>query len=217
MGRVCSTLGREGAPEKEAPQTMETPVPEVNPATDALLAVDVQYDFLPGGALGVPDGDRVIAPLNRWLGVPGLFKIASRDWHPPDHCSFQAQGGPWPPHCVRGTRGAEFHESFLSGAADLVVSKATKRDEEAYSAFDSPDLAPALEKRGVRRLWIGGLATDYCVLASVLDARKKGLEAFVIEDAVQGIDAKPGDCEKAVEQMLEAGAVLVRTDEVLGG
>ena len=186
----------------------------VQPQTDALIVVDVQNDFLPGGALPVPNGREAIPVLNQWLGIPDILKIASRDWHPPDHCSFKEQGGPWPPHCVRETWGAEFAPGLDVDRIDEVVSKATARDKEAYSAFDAPETDRLLRERGVRRLWIGGVATEYCVRHTALSALELGYEAFVLEDAIRGIEASPGDCGKAVARMKEAGAVFTITAHV---
>ena len=188
----------------------------INTATDALVLEDVQRDFCPGGALPVPRGDEVVPPLNQWLRVKKLFRVATRDWHPADHCSFKRSGGPWPDHCVQNTPGADFHPDLNTRAIDLVVSKATDPAKEAYSAFDAPELPAALKARGIRRLWIGGLATEYCVKATVLDARKLGFDVFVIEDAIRGIEVKPGDIAAAREEMARAGAVFVQTGEVLG-
>ncbi len=179
---------------------------------DALLLVDVQRDFLPGGALGVPDGDAVIAPLNQYLARAqrtGAAVIASRDWHPRDHCSFRAQGGPWPPHCVAGTPGAELSPALRLPAQTRVVDKATRSERDAYSAFQDTGLAQALKAQGIRRLAVGGLATDYCVLRSVLDAISAGFEVFVLEDAIRAVDVNPSDGDKAKEQMRRAGARVV--------
>lgn len=187
----------------------------ITPKTDALIVVDVQNDFLPGGALAVPNGDEVVPVLNQWLSIPGVLKIASRDWHPPDHCSFKERGGPWPPHCVRETWGAEFAPGLDTERIDEIVSKATASDKDAYSAFDAPETARLLRERGILRLWIGGVATEYCVCETVLAALKTGFEAFVIEDAIRGIEAAPGDCDKAVARMEEAGAVFARTEQVV--
>jgi nicotinamidase/pyrazinamidase len=179
---------------------------------DALLVVDVQRDFLPGGALGVADGDAVIAPLNGYLARAqrtGATVVASRDWHPTDHCSFRAQGGPWPPHCVAGTPGAQFASELRLPLQAHVIDKAIHSDRDAYSAFQDTGLAQALRAQGIRRLAVGGLATDYCVLQSVLDALSAGFEVFVLEDAIRAVDVSPGDGDKAKEQMRQAGARLV--------
>ena len=190
--------------------------PRINTATDALILEDVQRDFCPGGALPVPRGDEVVPPLNRWMRVKKLLRVASRDWHPANHCSFKRSGGPWPDHCVQNTPGADFHPGLDTRAIDLVVSKATDPAQEAYSSFDAPELLAALKARGIRRLWIGGLATEYCVKATVLDGRKLGFDVFVIEDAIRGIEVKPGDIAAARKEMARAGAVFVQTGDVLG-
>lgn len=183
--------------------------------TDALLITDVQYDFLPGGALPVPNGDQVIPVLNeyaRHFSRSGAHVVASRDWHPANHMSFKAQGGPWPPHCVQDTHGAMFHGDLRLPKGTLVVSKATDPSKEAYSAFDGTGLAEELHKLGVERFFVGGLATDYCVLNTVLDSVKLGFATVVLMDAVRGINVKPGDVSRAVAAMVKAGAEQVVTE-----
>jgi nicotinamidase/pyrazinamidase len=181
-------------------------------AGDALVVVDVQRDFLPGGRLAVPDGSRVIAPLNAWVEqfvVRGLPVIATRDWHPSNHSSFAAQGGPWPPHCVAGTPGAAFAAALRLPSQALIVSKGSAVKGDAYSAFSDTGLRHKLRATGVERLFVGGLATDYCVLHTVLDARALGFEVAVLLDAIAAVDARPGDGEAALARMREAGARLV--------
>ncbi|RMG30329.1 MAG: nicotinamidase [Gammaproteobacteria bacterium] len=192
---------------------MNASVPEPVPG-DALILVDVQNDFLPGGRLAVPDGDAVIPPLNAWIRrfrARGLPVFATRDWHPPDHCSFREQGGPWPPHCVAGTPGADFAPGLELPPEVVVISKATTPEKDAYSGFEGTDLAERLQERSVRRVFVGGLATDYCVLNTVLDALKAGFEAWVIKDAVRAVDVQPGDGERALERMRQAGAREIST------
>ncbi len=176
---------------------------------DALVVVDVQVDFLPGGSLAVPRGDEVVPVLNRWLAAAasrGLPVYATRDWHPPGHCSFRARGGPWPPHCVAGSAGAAFAPGLLlPGGAD-VVSKATDPDRDAYSGFQGTDLDARLRAAGARRLLVGGLATDYCVLETVRDARRLGYEVLLLADAVRAVEVRPGDGARALEEMRRAGA-----------
>ncbi len=181
-------------------------------SSDALLLVDVQSDFCPGGALAVTDGDAVVPVLNAWIAAArqgGAKVFASRDWHPADHLSFAERGGLWPPHCVQNTPGAAFHVDLNLPEDTVVVSKADQADHEAYSAFDSGELADQLGAAGIQRLWVGGLATDYCVKASVLDATQiPGLDVHVIVDAIRAVDVTPGDGKAALEAMREAGAIL---------
>ncbi|MBI5685056.1 MAG: bifunctional nicotinamidase/pyrazinamidase [Verrucomicrobia bacterium] len=186
----------------------------------ALVIVDVQNDFCPGGALAVRDGDAVVEPLNRCAALfarAGALVVATCDWHPPDHCSFRAQGGPWPVHCVRGTPGAAFHPALRLPADAVVISKAEGPKVESYSFFGEPGLEQPLVERGIRRLFIGGLATDYCVKWTALDAARRGFETFVLADAIRGVDAQPGDSARAVEQMKSAGVKLVTVEEVAEG
>lgn len=186
--------------------------------SDALLVVDVQNDFLPGGALGVAGGDAIIAPLNRMLAAwrrHGLPVFLSRDWHPAGHCSFAAQGGPWPEHCVAGSPGAEFSRQLTTSSADIVISKATRADQDAYSALDGTPLADALQARGITRLFVGGLATDYCVRATGLDARRAGLEVVVLADAVCAVNVQPGDGDRALAELVTAGCELATTSDTL--
>jgi nicotinamidase/pyrazinamidase len=187
---------------------------------DALLLVDVQRDFLPGGALGVADGGAVVPVLGGMaltFAEAGLPIYASRDWHPADHCSFVSRGGPWPAHCVADTRGAEFADLLVLPPGTHVVSKGTRSDADAYSAFDGTNLALPLRASGIRRLWIGGLATDYCVRATVLDARAAGFDAIVLTDAVRAVDVKPGDGARALDEMRRAGARLHAGPVVIAG
>jgi len=185
---------------------------------DALLVVDVQNDFLPGGALGIKGGDAIVTPINRLLVAwreRGLPVFLSRDWHPAGHCSFTAQGGPWPVHCVAGTRGAEFAAALAIAPDDVVISKATRADKDAYSALDGTPLAGALLARGVRRLFVAGLATDYCVRATGHDARAAGLEVVVLKDAVCAVDVQPGDGERALQELASEGCELSTTATTL--
>ena len=185
---------------------------------DALLVVDVQVDFLPGGALGITGGDAILAPVNRLLEAwrsHGLPVYLSRDWHPPGHCSFAAQGGPWPDHCVAGTPGAQFARSLCSDPRDTVISKATQPDRDAYSALDGTPLAGSLRSRGITRLFVAGLATDYCVRATGLDARAAGLGVVVLSDAVCAVNLRPGDGDRALAEIAAAGGTLATSAEVL--
>jgi len=176
---------------------------------DALLIVDVQNDFLPGGSLAVLHGDKVVPALNRYIGTfeaQGLPVYATRDWHPERHCSFRAQGGPWPPHCIAHTRGAEFAPALRLPPAATVISKATSADRDAYSGFEGTDLDQRLRATGVRRLFVGGLATDYCVLNTVRDALQLGYEVLLLTDAIRAVDVQPGDGQRAEDEMTRLGA-----------
>lgn len=184
---------------------------------DALIVVDVQNDFLPGGALAVADGDAIIPPLNKYIAHfadRGLPVIATRDWHPPDHMSFASRGGPWPSHCVQGTEGASFATALSIPCEAYIVSKATSSDEEAYSGFEKTGLDAWLKERRVRRLFIGGLATDVCVLNSVKDALERDYEVFVLDDAVRAVNIHPGDEEKAKEDMRKRGARFITAEQI---
>ena len=178
---------------------------------DALLIVDVQNDFCPGGALPVPDGDRVIPVLNRWIEAAlrgGAAIYASRDWHPPDHASFRERGGPWPPHCVQDTVGARIHAQLDVPEEAQLVDKGVHRDRDNYSAFDQTGLAGRLRASGVARLWVGGLAQDYCVLATVMDAIEEGFEVHLLTEATRPVEVNPGDGLRALDKMRTAGAVF---------
>jgi nicotinamidase/pyrazinamidase len=185
---------------------------------DALVIVDVQEDFVTG-ALAVPRGAEVIPPLNRAAEVfagRGLPVIATRDWHPDDHVSFDAQGGPWPPHCVAGTPGAEPAEGLVLPPGTVGIEKATTAERDAYSGFSGTSLADDLRARGVRRVVVGGLATDYCVLNTVKDALDEGFEAVVLEDAIRPVDVRHGDGERAEDEMRRAGARFTTVEELAG-
>jgi nicotinamidase/pyrazinamidase len=176
---------------------------------DALLIVDVQNDFLSGGSLAVLRGDEVVPVLNRYLRAfetQGQPVYATRDWHPDRHCSFRAQGGPWPPHCVADTRGAEFVAELRLLPSAVVISKATTPEQDAYSGFQGTDLDRRLRETDIRRLFIGGLATDYCVLNTVRDALRLGYEVFLLTDAIRAVDVQPGDGLRAEEEMARLGA-----------
>jgi nicotinamidase/pyrazinamidase len=178
-------------------------------SSDALVIVDVQNDFCPGGALPVPGGDGVVPVLNRWIEEArraGALIVATRDWHPADHMSFAAQGGPWPVHCVQETDGAAFHAGLDLPDDAVIVSKGTDPKDEGYSMFEGTDLAQRLEAGGVGRLWVGGLALDYCVRATVLDGLEAGFEVHLIGDAVRAVNLDPGDGDNAVKRMRSAGA-----------
>ena len=183
----------------------------------ALVVVDVQNDFCPGGALAVADGDQVVAPLNRYLErftSAALPIFATRDWHPEKTSHFKADGGIWPVHCVQGTFGAEIHRGLKLGSGAVIVSKGMAADADSYSGFDAVDsagvgLADGLRVEGVTRICVGGLATDYCVKQTVLDGRKLGFDVVLLKDAIRGVDLAPGDSARAVQEMLDAGARVV--------
>lgn len=178
---------------------------------DALIVVDVQKDFLPGGALAVPFGDEVIPSLNRLIqmmakrGFPIIF---TRDWHPPDHGSFHDQGGPWPPHCVIRSEGAQFASDLIVPPSAMILSKGTDPAQDGYSAFETSELNQELRKVEARRLLVGGLATDYCVLNTVLDGLELGYAVLLLKEGIRAVDVHPGDGKRAVEDMIRRGAVL---------
>jgi nicotinamidase/pyrazinamidase len=185
---------------------------------DALVIVDLQRDFLPGGALGVARGDAVVGAMNDYLArfvSDRLPVFATRDWHPANHCSFVAQGGPWPPHCIAGSAGAGFADGLRLPADAKVISKATTADRDAYSGFDGTDLQSLLRQAQIKRLYVGGLATDYCVLQTVKDACALGFAVLLLDDAIAAVDAHCGDGDRAIEQMRAAGAALTDRNEVL--
>jgi nicotinamidase/pyrazinamidase len=176
---------------------------------DALIVVDVQNDFLPGGSLAVPQGDAVVAPLNRYaetFAAAGCPVYATRDWHPADHCSFHARGGPWPPHCMAGTDGAQFAPGLRLPPRTTVISKATTADKDAYSGFEGTDLDVRLRAQGVKRVFVGGLATDYCVLNTVRDALRLGYQTFLLTDAIRAVNVHPDDGRRAEDEMQRLGA-----------
>lgn len=182
----------------------------------ALVVVDVQNDFCPGGALPVTDGDKVVPVLNKYIEkfrdskAPIIF---TRDWHPPHHNSFKEQGGQWPPHCVQNTDGARFHPDLSVPPEAEIISKADKQ-EEAYSVLQGTDMARKLLGRGIKRLLVGGLATDYCVRETVLDGLSSGFEIFYLDDASRGVNVKAGDAERAVQEMMAKGAKRISLTDI---
>ncbi|RMD87159.1 MAG: nicotinamidase [Alphaproteobacteria bacterium] len=177
---------------------------------DALLVVDVQVDFCPGGALPVPDGDQVVPVLNRWIAAACKAHcpvFLSRDWHPRGHPSFASEGGPWPPHCLQDTPGARFHPDLVIPEGAILVSKGTRFDKDQYSAFDETGLAHALRKAGVRRLFLGGLARDVCVKASALDARRAGFATCLVDAGAKALS--PEGATAADREMSAAGVEIV--------
>ena len=175
---------------------------------DALIVVDVQNDFCSGGALAVPDGDAVIEPINR-LAAEASFVVATRDWHPPNHNSFRDQGGPWPVHCVQGSEGAELHPRLDRERIDAIVDAGQTPELEGYSGFESTELEQLLREHEAKEVHLAGLALDYCVKATALDARSAGFDVVVHRDATRAIDAQPGDAERAVQELREAGVRVV--------
>ncbi|HXD32607.1 MAG TPA: isochorismatase family protein [Pyrinomonadaceae bacterium] len=184
-----------------------------NGSERALIVVDVQNDFCPGGSLAVAHGDEVVPPLNNLMqeflerGEP-VFK--TRDWHPATTKHFRAYGGTWPIHCVQNTVGAEFHPDLLDDKHIRIISKGLG-DEDCYSGFDGTDLALQLERLGVKEIWVGGLATDYCVKQTVLDGLKEGFRVKALADAMRPVELQPGDGEQALSDMRDAGAEIVES------
>jgi len=185
----------------------------------ALLVVDVQNDFCPGGALGVPDGDRIVPRINRTIQLfvrRGLPVLATRDWHPRETKHFKPFGGAWPPHCVQGTKGARFHPKLALPKHAVILSKGMDPDQDSYSGFQalSPqgrDLESVIRDLGIDEVFLCGLATDYCVRATALDATRRGIRVRVLGDAIRGVDVKPGDSEAAVQEMRAAGVPFVES------
>ncbi|RMF72339.1 MAG: nicotinamidase [Alphaproteobacteria bacterium] len=178
----------------------------------ALIVVDVQRDFCPGGALPVPEGDRVVPVLNDWIEAAepaGTLLVFSRDWHPRGHPSFASEGGPWPEHCLQDTAGAAFHPELHVPEGAYLVSKGTRFDKDQYSAFDETGLATLLKKRGVRRVIVGGLARDVCVKATALDARRAGFETLLIDAAARALSPESG--RQADRDMRAAGITIIET------
>jgi nicotinamidase/pyrazinamidase len=172
----------------------------------ALLVIDFQNDFVPGGALPVPDGDHIAERVNELVESNDFdLIVATRDWHPPDHDSFEEQGGPWPPHCVRGTKGAELYPGFDRTKIDHVVDVGAEPSHEGYSGFEHSDLESVLRENGVDEVTVVGLATDYCVRASALDALELGFKVTVDPGGVRGIDVNAGDSDRALREIEEAG------------
>ena len=179
-------------------------------AGDALLIVDVQVDFCPGGALPIQAGDRIIPAINEWIGKAEERRVpvfASRDWHPKHHPSFQSEGGQWPQHCIQDTEGARFHPELKLPDSAVVVTKGVRFDQDQNSAFDQTGLEAYLRRKAVRRLFVAGLALDVCVLATVVDASKLGFEVVLISDATRPVNVRNG--EEALALMRAGGAIIV--------
>ncbi|WP_456400067.1 nicotinamidase [Persephonella sp.] len=185
---------------------------------DALIIVDLQNDFMPNGTLPVPDGDKIIPTLNSYIemfykaGNPVYF---TRDWHPENHISFEGFGGIWPVHCVQNTEGAEFHKDlYIPPDNKFIISKGVKKEFDAYSGFQGTELNDLLKERGIKRIFVGGVATDYCVKNTVLGGLNLGYQVFVLEDGIKGVDVNRGDVERALDLMLEKGAVIINKGEI---
>jgi nicotinamidase/pyrazinamidase len=182
---------------------------------DALIVVDVQRDFLPGGALAVAAGDRIFTPINAL--TPRFARVyATRDWHPPDHSSFAVHGGPWPVHCVAETPGAAFDERFDRSHVDVVIDKGVDRKTDGYSGFAVTSLGDDLRAHDVQRVFVCGLATDYCVKMTALDARTLGFETVVIADAAAAVNVTAGDEKRALAELEAAGVTVVQSGELAG-
>ncbi len=185
---------------------------------DALLVVDIQNDFLEGGALGIKNSGAIVSFINSYIAIfsqRSLVIFASQDFHPADHSSFQHMGGPWPVHCVAGSFGAEFSADLKLPADAIIISKAVQQDKEAYSAFSGTHLNKQLKKSGIRRLFIGGLATDYCVLHTVKDAIALGFAVIVLEDAICAVNLMAEDGNKAKAEMKGLGAMEITLKQLI--
>ena len=190
-------------------------------AKDALIVVDVQNDFCPGGSLAVSRGDEVVPVLNRVIErftKAAMPIFATRDWHPERTSHFKDHGGPWPAHCVQGTNGAEFHPGLTLGDGVVMVSKGMAADEDSYSGFQAIDstgtpLAELLRRKGIERIFVGGLATDYCVKQTVLDGLKEGFKVVLLNDSIRAVNLSPQDGELAIHEMVKAGATTVADSE----
>lgn len=184
---------------------------------DALVIVDVQNDFLPGGKLAVRAGDEVIAPLNSAIDIfvqHALPILATRDWHPENHCSFKAQGGTWPPHCIAGSEGAAFAPNLNLPQSAIIISKATDAAADAYSGFEGTSMATQLREAGVKRIFVGGLATDYCVLNTVQDGLALGFRVVLLVEAIRAVDLHPRDGRAAIDEMIKRGAEPLSTAQL---
>jgi nicotinamidase-related amidase len=176
---------------------------------EALVVVDFQNDFTPGGALAVAGGDAIAERVNQLAADPRFdLVVATRDWHPADHGSFADKGGPWPPHCVQDTEGADLHPALDQALVHVVVDKGQDPETEGYSGFEATGLAELLRERGIDKLTIVGLATDYCVKNTALDALREGFDVTVDSEGVRGVEVEPGDSERALDELREAGATV---------
>lgn len=180
---------------------------------DALVIVDPQNDFLPGGSLPVAQGFRIFAPVNR-IAPLFPFVVATRDWHPPEHCYFTDQGGPWPYHCLQGTPGAEFAPQLDTSRIHEIVSKGEDPQTDGYSGFAGTGLVRLLRARGIKRVFVCGLATDYCVKATAIEAKDFGFETVVLTDAIAAVNVRPDDEREALDAMQQAGVHLMTSGEI---
>ncbi len=186
----------------------------INQMQDALIVVDLQNDFCPGGKLAVPEGDEIIPIINELLVVKWKVKVASRDWHPEKHCSFKEEGGLWPVHCIQNTEGADYHSDLLVEKIDKEFLKGVNLDKDEYSAF-SRGMGEFLKTRGIKRIFITGLAANFCVYNTALDAVREKFGTYVVKDATRGIDISKGDTERAFREMEEKGIKLINSEEII--
>ncbi|HMG37180.1 MAG TPA: bifunctional nicotinamidase/pyrazinamidase [Blastocatellia bacterium] len=189
------------------------------PDDTALVLVDIQNDFCPGGSLAVQDGDKIVPVVNRIMPLFPIV-ISTQDWHPPNHISFKERGGPWPPHCVQGTVGAELHPDLKRAYIQHYFRKAYTTERDAYSEFDGTDdkgrsLDEVLRSLGVKNLCVVGLATDYCVRATVLDGLDYGYHVMPVTDAMRAVNVQPDDGDKALNEMASKGAELITSEALV--
>jgi nicotinamidase/pyrazinamidase len=185
----------------------------------ALILVDIQNDFCPGGALAVDEGDQIVPLVNKLIRKFPLV-VSTQDWHPANHISFIERGGPWPPHCVQNTYGAELRSDLNTDTIDLYFRKASSPDKDDYSEFAGKDdrgqkLDDVLKSRGVKTIYVVGLATDYCVKETVLDGLKNGYQVFAVTDAMRAVNVNPSDGDEALNEMKREGAHLTTSSEIL--
>lgn len=183
-----------------------------------MIVIDMQNDFLPGGNLAVAGGNEIIPQLNRYLAHFAAYQLpvfATRDWHPVSHCSFQSQGGPWPPHCIAGSDGAAIHSDLKLPANVRIISKATSPETDAYSGFTGTQLNELLQSLHIQRVFIGGIATEYCVFNTVKDALRLQYTTFILEDAARAINQRPGDGQRALEEMIQLGATPLHYKDLM--
>ncbi|MFN3995157.1 MAG: bifunctional nicotinamidase/pyrazinamidase [bacterium] len=190
----------------------------INLDDSALIVVDMQNDFLPGGSLEVPNSDTIIPIINEYIKFfekKGKVVVFTRDWHPENHVSFKENGGIWPKHCVQNTKGAEFHPDMYIPKESIIISKAYEPNIEAYSGFENTNLHQELQNRNIKNVYVCGVATDYCVLNTVLSAVELGYKVYLLIDAIKGVDLKPNDSEEAIKTMISKGVEILVLDELL--